>query len=128
MSVLAVEKTATDWLIAGLASVMCIACILWNIEAPTRLGVAIMIQQYMALQLGLALTIAYLKYGPTGEQKSSVGWVDAAICCIVFSVLMYTAWDFSWLLKEQAYRPWQITLIGAVITVAVMEGISPCNH
>lgn len=123
MSDLADKNTAVDWLIAGLASLMCIACILWNIEAPTRLGVAIMVQQYMALQLGLALTIAYLKFGKTGEQKSSVGLVDAVISCIVFSVLMYTAWDFSWLLKEQAYRPWQITLVGAVITVAVMEGI-----
>ncbi len=58
---------------------MCVACILWNVEAPTRLGVAILTQQYMALQLGLALTIAYLRFGPSGKVKARVGWIDGAI-------------------------------------------------
>jgi TRAP-type uncharacterized transport system fused permease subunit len=112
-----------DWVIAGLATLICFACFLWNIEAPTRLGVAILSQQYMALQLGLALTIAFLRYGPDGKSKSDVGWVDGLIAAVAFCVLMYAAWDFSWLLHEQAYRPWQITMIGAVVTVVVMEGV-----
>lgn len=112
-----------DWIIATLASTMCIACILWNIEAPTRLGVAILTQQYMAFQLGLALTIAYLRFNRKGEQTNTVGWIDGFIAITAFAVLMYAAADFSWLLKEQAYRPWQITVIGTVVTLAVMEGI-----
>ncbi|MBD1545646.1 TRAP transporter permease [Roseibium aggregatum] len=112
-----------DWLIAFFATLMCVACILWNIEAPTRLGFAILKQQYMAFQLGLALTIAYLRYNGRGETKDRVGWLDCAIALIAFAVLMYAAYDFSWLLKEQAYRPWQITVIGAVVTIAVMEGV-----
>ncbi|WP_346897068.1 TRAP transporter fused permease subunit [uncultured Roseibium sp.] len=112
-----------DWLVAFFATLMCVACILWNIEAPTRLGFAILKQQYMAFQLGLALTIAYLRYNARGEAKDHVGWLDAAFALIAFAVLMYAAYDFSWLLKEQAYRPWQITVIGAVVTIAVMEGV-----
>jgi len=113
----------SDGLIAGLASVMCVACILWNVEAPTRLGVAILTEQYMALQLGLALTIAYLRFGARGERKAEVGWLDGAIALVCFAVLMYAAWDFSYLLREQAYRPPEITVIGLVVTLAVMEGI-----
>ncbi|MCG6904442.1 MAG: TRAP transporter fused permease subunit [Rhodobacter sp.] len=109
--------------IAALATAMCVACFLWNVEAPTRLGFAILQQQYMAFQLGLALTIAFLRFGPTGQAKARIGLVDGAIAAIAFAVLMYAAWDFSWLLREQAYRPWQITMVGAVVTVAVMEGI-----
>ncbi len=112
-----------DGLVAILATAMVIACILWNIEAPTRLGVAILTQQYMALQLGLALTISYLKFGARGEKAGRVGWIDGAIAFGAFGVLMYAAYDFVWLLKEQAYRPWQITVIGAVVVVAVMEGV-----
>ncbi|MDN3722716.1 hypothetical protein QW131_34340 [Roseibium salinum] len=112
-----------DWVIAVLATTMCVACILWNIEAPTRLGVAILTQQYMAFQLGLALTIAYLRFNGKGEETSKVGWTDMAIAVTAFLVLMYAALDFSWLLKEQSYRPWQITVIGTVVTIAVMEGI-----
>jgi TRAP transporter 4TM/12TM fusion protein len=110
-------------LIALLAVAMTIACILWNVEAPTRLGFAILSQQYMALQLGLALTIVFLRFNGKGDVKEGLGWIDGAIALVAFVVLMYAAWDFSWLLTEQFYRPWQITLIGTVVTVAVMEGI-----
>lgn len=115
--------TPVDWVVATLATVMIVACILWNIEAPTRLGVAILTQQYLALQLGLALTIALLRFGANGEPKQRVGWTDSAIALASFAALMYAAWDFAWLLKEQFYRPWQITVIGAVVTIAVMEGV-----
>lgn len=110
--------------IAGiLSAVMVVACILWNLEVPTRLGIAILTQQYMALQLGLALTIAYLRFDRHGDDKDRIGIVDGAIALICFVTLMYAAWDFSWLLSQQFYRPWQITVIGAVVTFAVMEGI-----
>lgn len=109
--------------VAILATIMVVACILWNLEVPTRLGLAILSQQYMALQLGLTLTIVFLRFGLKGKVKARPGWVDGAIATIAFLVLLYAAWDFSWLLKEQPYRPWQITLIGAVVTLAVMEGV-----
>ena len=81
----------TNWVIAALSTAMCVACILWNIEAPTRLGVAVLTQQYMALQLGLALTIAYLRFGFTGKAKTRIGWFDGAIAAIAFMTLLYAA-------------------------------------
>jgi TRAP transporter 4TM/12TM fusion protein len=112
-----------NWIIAALSSLMCVACILWNLEVPTRIGIALLTQQYMAFQLGLALTLCYLTFNFNGKEKQKVGWFDASVAAICFGVLMYAAWDFSWLLTEQYYRPWQITMIGTVITLAVMEGI-----
>ncbi|SFI14486.1 TRAP transporter permease [Albimonas pacifica] len=109
--------------VAAMATLMCVANIAWNLEAPTRLGVAILTQQYMAFQLALALAMAFLLYGPKGEAKTRVGWIDGALALAAFAVLIYAAADFKWLLKEQFYRPWQITVIGAVVTVAVMEGV-----
>lgn len=110
-------------LIATLASAMVVACILWNLSVPTRIGMAILTQQYMAFQLGLALTLAYVLYGPRGQEKTATGWIDAGLALLAFGTLMYCAYDFVWLLKEQSYRPWQITFIGAVVTLTVMEGI-----
>ena len=72
-------RGGTERLIAVLAAVMCVVCILWNIEAPTRMGVAILTQQYMAFQLGLALTIAYLRFNRKGKETSRVGWIDGLI-------------------------------------------------
>jgi len=117
------EYSIRQWCVAIMATTMCLACILWNVEAPTRLGTAILVQQYMAFQLGLALTIAYLQFGARGQDKTKIGVIDGLIALICFGVLMYAAWNFSWLLQEQAYRPWQITVIGAVVTLAVMEGV-----
>ncbi|MEE3046776.1 MAG: TRAP transporter fused permease subunit [Pseudomonadota bacterium] len=110
-------------LITVLASSMVVACILWNLEAPIRLGFAVLPQQYMAFQLGMALTIAYLKFNFRGEEKQTIGWFHGTVAAIIFAVLIYAALDFVWLLQEQAYRPWQITLIGAVVTLGVVEGI-----
>ncbi len=111
------------WSVAALATLMCVACILWNLELHTRLGFAVLRQQYMALQLGLALAIAFLRYGPHGGVVARPNMVDLAVAAISLSVLLYAAWDFVWLLGEQFYRPWQITLIGAVVVLGVMEGI-----
>lgn len=111
------------WPVAVLATLMCVACILWNLEVHTRLGFAVLRQQYMALQLGLALAIAFLRYGPRGGVVARPNMLDLAVAIICLSVLLYAAWDFVWLLGEQYYRPWQITLIGAVVVLGVMEGI-----
>ncbi|MFT7191265.1 MAG: TRAP transporter 4TM/12TM fusion protein [Dinoroseobacter sp.] len=109
--------------IAVLATLMCVACIIWNLEAHTRLGFAVLRQQYMALQLGLTLAIAFLLYGPRGTVVARPNLLDLTIAVVGLSVLLYAAWHFVWLLREQFYRPWQITLIGTVVVLGVMEGI-----
>ena len=111
------------WVVAALATVMCVACILWNLEVHTRIGVAVLRQQYMALQLGLALTIAFLRFDPRGQPATRPWLFDVAIAATCFGTLIYAAADFVWLLQEQFYRPWQITLIGTVVVLAVMESI-----
>ncbi|MBY6200991.1 TRAP transporter fused permease subunit [Maritalea mobilis] len=111
------------WAVAILASVMVLACIAYNLELHTRLGFALLRQQYMALQLGLALTIAFLRFGPRGRPVARPNIVDLAIAVACFGALIYAAIDFVWLLQEQFYRPWQITMVGAIVVLGVMEGI-----
>lgn len=109
--------------VAVLASAMCVLCIMWNVELHTRLGFALLRQQYMALQLGLALAIVFLRFGFSGKPVSRPGIVGIGAALICLGTLLYASVDFVWLLKEQFYRPWQITLIGTVVVLAVMEGI-----
>ncbi|MGA1207694.1 MAG: TRAP transporter permease [Litorivicinaceae bacterium] len=107
-------------LIVALGTLISMLCIAWNVNVPSYFGVAYLTEQYMALQLGLALAILFL-LSATGSRVRITGHLMAA--AIVVSVLGYAAWQFDELLAEQAYRPWIITLIGAVVTVSVMEGI-----
>lgn len=111
------------WTIALLATLMCVACILWNLEAHTRLGFALLRQQYMALQLGLALAIVFLRFGFAGKPLARPGLFGIAVAVLCLATLLYAAADFVWLLQEQFYRPWQITLVGTVVVLAVMEGV-----
>lgn len=122
------RATAASWLVAVMATLMVVACILWNLEVPTRLGFAVLTQQYMAFQLALALGMMFLRYSgrggdDAGAKAGIMRFVDPLFAIVSVGVVMYAAWDFVWLLKEQAYRPWQITMVGLVITVAVMEGV-----
>ncbi len=110
-------------IIALLGAVMTIACILWNLDVPTRLGFAILKQQYMAFELACALAIVFLKYNLKGEAEDKTAWFDILFSACAFLVVLYAAIDFSWLLSEQAYRPWQIVMIGTVIVLGVMEGV-----
>jgi len=122
-----VQETRTSGLagiiISACAVMMTVACILWNIDAPTRLGVAFLTEQYMALQLGLALCIVYLGYGLGGqeiERPSLLGWILAVIG---LCVLLYTAARYDMLLAEQAYRPPILTVVGTVVVFWVLEGV-----
>lgn len=109
--------------IAVLATVMCVACILWNVEAHTRLGFAILRQQYMALQLGLSLCIAFLSYDLRGNIAAKLSIFNFGVALVCLTTLLYASSNFVWLLQEQFYRPWQITLVGSVIVLGVMEGV-----
>lgn len=110
-------------LVTSIAVTMCLACFAWNLELPTRLGFAVLKQQYMAFELGLALTLAYLQFGATPDTHPSRAFFNSVAAIFIFLVLMYAAWDFPWLLREQSYRPWQITLIGAAVVLAVMQNV-----
>lgn len=111
------------WIVAAMASLMVVVNILWNLETPTRLGFAILPQQYMAFQLAMALAICFIRFTWRGEARQGARLIDWLLAAVVLAVVMYCAYDYVWLLREQPYRPWQITVIGAVITLAVMEGV-----
>lgn len=112
--------TITTIIISTLSVIMTLACILWNIDAPTRVGLAILTEQYMALQLGLAITISYLLISSNNKSQQLINIIAALTG---FVVLMYTAFNYVELLQEQAYRPVSLTIIGAAITILVLEGI-----
>jgi TRAP transporter 4TM/12TM fusion protein len=116
---LRVIQSVRAMLITLAASAMTILCVLWNLDVPTRLGVAFLTEQYMAVQLGLALTILFLT--PSKGPVSGLIGVVAAMAC--FIGLGYMAYHYDTLLAEQAYRPPILTLLGATVVFAVVEGV-----
>jgi len=113
-------ENITTRIIAYAATVMTALCIIWNLEIPTRLGLAVLTQQYMSVQLGLALLITFLSLAQGSSLLRPLWW----ICCVgILLTFGYMTSNFEWLLTEQSYRPIQITVIGTVVVLCVLEGI-----
>ena len=102
---------------------MTIACILWNVDAPTRIGYAILTEQYMAFQLGLAIAIVFLLSDFTKKQVNTANYIGMCLAAFGMAVLFYAASFYPDLLKEQAYRPPILTLIGGTVVLFVLEGV-----
>ncbi len=108
-----------NWLITAAASAMTILCVLWNLDVPTRVGVAFLTEQYMGVQLGLALTILFLT--PSNSRIACMVGLLAALIC--FCGLGYMAYHYDDLLADQAYRPPVLTVLGGIVVVGVVEGV-----
>jgi len=95
-------ENITTRIIAYAATVMTALCIIWNLEIPTRLGLAVLTQQYMSVQLGLALLITFLSLAQGSSLLRPLWW----ICCVgILLTFGYMTSNFEWLLTEQSYRP-----------------------
>lgn len=103
--------------------VMTLACVLWNLDVPLRLGFAILTEQYLALQLGLAVCIVFLSSRFTSAQADEPGVVNWLIAVVGLVTLLYTAANYVDLLREQPFRPSILTFIGAVVVLCVLEGV-----
>lgn len=106
-----------------LSVIMTVACILWNVDAPTRIGYAILTEQYMAFQLGLAMAIVFLLSSFTQKEIKGVSYLGMGLAAFALAVLLYAALFYPDLLKEQAYRPPILTLIGGTVVIFVLEGV-----
>ena len=111
--------TCKSQLIAVAAATMTVLCVLWNIDLPTRLGVAFLTEQYMAVQLGLALLILFM--GFSGHKIGQ--WIGLLSALVVVLSLGYMAVNYDDLLAEQAYRPPVLTVLGSVVVFGVLEGV-----
>jgi len=118
-----IAQSGATALVKACAFLMTVACILWNLDLPTRLGVAILNEQYLALVLGLAVCILFLTVSWKRERGRRVGALDICLALLGLGTLVYTAFAYVGLLNEIAFRPPIITFIGAVVTVLVLEGV-----
>jgi TRAP transporter 4TM/12TM fusion protein len=118
-----IAQSGATALVKGCAFLITVACILWNLDLPLRLGFAVLTEQYLALVLGLAVCILFLTVSWKRERGRRVGALDICLALLGLGTLVYTAFAYVGLLNEIAFRPPIITFIGAVVTVLVLEGV-----
>lgn len=112
---------------AGLLAGACaflipVLCIFWNLNVPTRLGSAILTEQFLAAELALAVCLLFLTSGFRGR-TASPGLLNIALGLTGLVVIGYAAFAFPDLLKQIAFRPVILTVIGCVVVALVLEGV-----
>jgi len=110
-------------LVNACAFLIPLACILWNLDLPTRLGVSVLTEQYLALVLGLSICIVFLKASQSDQRARFARALEVGFALVGIGTLVYTAIAYVGLLDQIAFRPPVLTFIGAVVTLLVMEGV-----
>jgi TRAP transporter 4TM/12TM fusion protein len=120
---LSIRNAAAAGLVQACGFLITLACILWNLNLPTRLGFAILTEQYLAFILGLGVGILYLTISRSRRRGGDISLIDFGLSLLGLGTLLYTAFAYVGLLDEIAFRPPIITFIGIVVTVLVTEGV-----
>jgi TRAP transporter 4TM/12TM fusion protein len=105
--------------------------ILWVLNVPGRLGMALYTEQFLAAVLGLTLALTFLMVPLRGHQADGgalvvarpkhVPWYDIAASAIGFAACAYIAIRYPQLVTELVYRPADGIAVATAIIVLVLE-------
>lgn len=109
------------WLGWTAALLIPVAAILWNMNLPTRMGIALVTEQYLALILGLTFCVLFI--AEAEAKQGALRWTLYVVALLGLSTLLYTSVVYTDLLNEIAYRPPVLTFIGVVTLALTVEGV-----
>jgi TRAP transporter 4TM/12TM fusion protein len=108
---------------AALAGALMVMALLWLLNAPRWLGVALYTEQYMALALGLALGLLYLGYDWRGASYPGFRPFDSCLALVGLAAGVYLALRYPVLIITLVERPLEgVVLAGALVALTV-EGV-----
>lgn len=122
MSVNPPYRVAALWAARITAFLIPVTCVLWNLDAPIRLGMAFLTEQYLGVILGLVLATCY--FGMAAETRNPAIALAALVAGFIgLAALGFSVLNFTGIIAELAYRPTHLTFIGAAILLLILEGL-----
>jgi TRAP transporter 4TM/12TM fusion protein len=116
-------EVAKSGLETALAAALVVMALLWLLNVPRWLGLALYTEQYMAMALGLALGLLYLGYDARGRHRADVRAFDGLLALIGLGAGVYLALRYPVLIITLVERPLEgIVLAGALVALTV-EGV-----
>jgi TRAP transporter 4TM/12TM fusion protein len=105
------------------AATTLIACA-WALGMPAYLGIGLYPQQFVALILALALSLAFLALPVTGSaERLSVPWYDALAALLALIAGLYVAIRYPDVVNQIFFRPAAAWLPGAVLILLLLEAL-----
>jgi TRAP transporter 4TM/12TM fusion protein len=110
-------------IVAVLCGVLVVVCLLWTLDAPLYLGIALYGEQFLAFILGLALGAAYLSLSWRRRPHTRLNWLDVALALLGLSAGTWIAIEYPRLALEVSFRTPEILTLAGIIIVLVIEAL-----
>jgi TRAP transporter 4TM/12TM fusion protein len=110
-------------IVAVLCGLLVVVCLLWTLDAPLYLGVALYGEQFLAFVLGLALCAAYLSLSWRRRPHARINWLDVIVAIIGLAAGTWIAVEYPRLALEVSFRTPEILTLAGIIIVLVVEAL-----
>jgi TRAP transporter 4TM/12TM fusion protein len=117
--------------VLALQAALVILVVGWVLNVPSRLGIALYTEQFLAAVLGVTLALTFLTIPPRGHDadggtfvgagRRRVAWYDVVASAAGFAACAYVAVRYPVLVTELVYRPADGIAVATVICALVME-------
>ena len=97
--------------------------ILWAFQVQSYLGMAFFGEQFLAVMLGCVLCLTFLMHRARRGSDGPAPWYDLVLGFGSAATLFYIAYNWARFLEGFAYRPTDMTVLGAVVVLAVLEAV-----
>jgi TRAP transporter 4TM/12TM fusion protein len=110
---------------AVLGSIIALAGIAWGADLYRQVGMNFLAEQFLALILGLAMSIVFLIRPLRAEVgiRTSAPWYDWCLAAISLGIGAYMAWNYPRMLGEFFNSPPDVLIVSWLLFVLVMEAL-----
>jgi len=110
-------------LIDALAILLTLGGVGWALDVYNRVGIALYDQQYLAGMLAIALTLAFLKFPVTGDEKKALPWYDVAAALVGFTATGYLAVFYPRIVDLVYLRQTDSVIVSVILIVLLIEAL-----
>ena len=106
------------------SGLLTVIAVIWVLELPSELDIAVFIEQMLATVAGLGLCVAYLVLpARRGAPRDRVPWYDVAASFTGLAVMLHVALSYQRLLIDVSQRTPETIVIGVIVTLLFLEGV-----
>lgn len=108
-----------------LGSLIALAGIAWGADLYRQLGFNFLAEQFLAVILGLAMSIVFLvrPFRGAGGIRTTAPWYDWCLVVLSLGICTYMAWNYPRMLGEFFNSPPDVLVVAWLLFVLVMEAL-----
>ncbi len=110
-----------------LGTLLTVTCLAWAGELPYYLRLELYREQFLAVVLGLGLSLAFVALSRKGKPHTAFSPVDMAIGAVALGACIWIAIGYDHLLQDVSYRTPEILVLSAIVVLTTLEALRRCT-